>query len=283
MKYKVLRIGDEDYPKHLRHISSPPKLLYYIGNLDLIQSLCIGMVGTRRCSPYGRWAAREISRRIAGCGIPIVSGMAEGIDSESHKGCLDRGTGTVAVLGTGIDVPFPKSNIALYEKIAQNGLILSEYPPGGKGYASNFPARNRIIAGLCSKLIVVEGQYKSGSMITARLALNQGRDVYAVPGNINQPGSLGVNSLIADGAIPIISIDELFETLGIVGTQLRIALANARPEELKILDAIRNAPGISVEELAINMSIRPELLSGTICRMELKDLLKSDGNRLYYT
>ncbi len=283
MNYGVLRIGDEYYPKHLMHISSPPKLLYYIGNLELIQSPCVGIVGTRRCSPYGRWAAREIARRIAGCGIPIVSGMAEGIDSEAHKGCLDRGTGTVAVLGTGIDVPFPKSNTTLYEQIAQNGLILSEYPSQERGYAGNFPARNRIISGLSSKLIVVEGQHKSGSMITAKLALNQGRDVYAVPGNINQPGSQGVNSLIADGATPIISIDELLETLGIVGTQLKIALANATPEELEILDAVRNAPGIRLEELAISMNIRPESLSVTICRMQLKDLVKSDGNRLYYT
>ena len=283
MEIKTLKISDELYPDHLRCIQDAPKLLYYIGDINLIQKPLIAIVGTRRASPYGRWVATEISKKIASCGIPIVSGMAEGIDACAHTGCLAMGTPTVAVLGTGIDVPFPKSNTKLYFEIAQKGLILSEYEPGVNGRSFNFPQRNRIISGLSKTVIVAEGAYKSGSMITANLALAQGREVFAVPGNINQPNSTGVNSLIADGANAIIDINEILETLGICGNQLQIQLANCSKEELKLLELIKDNPGITSEEIAAHMYEEASRILIKTCSLELRGLLRQEGGRFYYT
>ena len=282
-KYGIMTMDSPEYPKHLKNIPDAPEKLYFIGNTDLIQAPAVAMVGTRKASPYGRWAAYEIAKRIAVCGIPVVSGMASGIDTCSHRGSLDKGTGTVAVLGTGIDVPFPESNRALYEEIAAKGLILSEYEPGTPGWKENFPRRNRIISGLASKVIVVEGAYKSGSMITARLALEQGREVFAVPGNINQPGSMGVNRLIQDGAFPLTDMNEVLEALGISGDQLQMAIANASGAELKMMDMIRHNPGITADEIA---DLTKETAAGVLAmamRMELKGLIRSEGKRLFFT
>ncbi len=220
---------------------------------------------------------------MASGGSPIVGGMAEGIGTEGHRACLMKGTPTVAVLGTGIDVPFPRSNNKLYTEISQNGLILSEYEPGERGYPGNFPARNRIISGLARDVIVVEGAYKSGSMITARLALDQGRNVYAVPGNINQPGSTGVNALIADGAMPITNMDKLLETLGIEGKQIEISLANCSEDELRILEIVQHSPGISCDELALISYENGAKIARMVCSLELRGLLRLEGNRLFYS
>ena len=280
---KIITKDSPGYPKHLKNIQDPPEKLYCIGNLDLIRTPLIAMVGTRRASPYGKWAAYEIAKKIAACGIPIVSGMASGIDTKSHRGCLDKGTGTVAVLGTGIDVPFPESNRGLYEEIAVKGLILSEYKPGEAGFPQNFPRRNRIISGLSSKVIVVEGAYKSGSMITARLALEQGREVYAVPGNINQPGSMGVNRLIQDGAFPITDMNEVLDTLGISGGQVKMAIANASKEELLMMDLVRHNPGITTDEIAEQTKETASKVLAMAMGLELKGLLRSEGKRLFFT
>jgi len=280
---KIITMDSPEYPKHLKNIPEPPEKLYCIGNLDLIQAPGIAMVGTRRASPYGKWAAYEIAKKIAACGIPIVSGMASGIDTKSHRGCLDKGTGTVAVLGTGIDVPFPESNRGLYDEIAGKGLILSEYAPGEVGYPSNFPRRNRIISGLASKVIVVEGAYRSGSMITARLALEQGREVFAVPGNINQPGSMGVNRLIQDGAFPITDMNEVLEILGISGGQIEMAMVNASKEELLLMDLIRHNPGITTDEIADQTKDTAAKVLSMAIGLELKGLIRSEGKRLFFT
>ena len=280
---KIITIDSLEYPKHLKNIPDPPKRLYCIGNLDLIQAPAIAVVGTRKASPYGKWAAYEIAKKIAACGIPIVSGMASGIDTKAHRGCLDKGTGTVAVLGTGIDIPFPASNRDLYDEIANKGLVISEYEPGNAGWASNFPRRNRIISGLSSKVIVVEGAYKSGSMITARLALEQGREVFAVPGNINQPGSMGVNRLIQDGAFPITDMNEVLEILGISGGQIEMAIANASKEELKMMDLIRLNPGITTDEIADQTKESAARILAMAMGLELKGLIRSEGKRFFFT
>ena len=210
-----ISIDDERYPDQLKSIKQPPKKLYCIGNISLLKRHCIAVVGTRRCTSYGSWAAYEIGKAIAGCGVTVVSGMATGIDSRAHQGCLDVNGTTIAVLGTSIDVCYPRSNRQLYERIAEEGLIVSEYAPGDKTGPWSFPARNRIISGLSKSVVVVEGALKSGSMITANYALEQARDVYAVPGNISNPAAEGVNMLINDGATPITSIEWVAETLGI--------------------------------------------------------------------
>ncbi len=283
MEYKTLSKDMKEYPNHLKMISDAPELLYYIGNISLIQSPLVAMVGTRRASSYGKWVTGEIAKRIASCGIPIVSGMAYGIDTCAHKACLKVGTPTVAVLGTGIDIPYPASNRELYYEIAEKGLILSELPPGVPGMKYSFPLRNRIISGLSSKVVVCEGACKSGSMITARLALAQGRDVFAVPGNINQFGSTGVNSLIFDGATPIISLDEVLEVMGIQGDQISLAIINASKEELELLSIIKENPGISADELSFLCKREISRVLTLVCGMELKSLIRSDGKSLFYS
>ncbi len=281
MDMNVLRIDDADYPAHLRSIKDPPLRLYYKGDLSLISKPAVAIVGTRRCSPYGRWAAKEIAKRVAGCGVPVVSGMAEGIDSAAHWGCLESGMGTVAVFGTGLDVCFPRSNSQLYAKIASCGLMLTEYEPGTEGLPAYFPQRNRIISGLAQSVVVVEGAIKSGSMITARLALEQGRDVFAVPGNINQPNSIGVNKLIADGACPIMELETVPELLGIGAGRIRRFIDRLTDEEKIIIGNVLEAPGITAEEIAMNSGLELRTASFLTSALELKGLVFTQGRRIY--
>ena len=281
MEIKRLYIDNADYPGHLKLIENPPKLLYYIGDISLIRYPLIGIVGTRRCSQYGRWAAFEIAKKVAGCGISVVSGMAEGIDSAAHLGCLDAGVPTVAVFGTGVDRCFPLSNQKLYEKILEDGLVLSEYEPGTMGYKKNFPERNRIISGLSKSVIVVEGLPKSGSMITARLAAEQGRDLFAVPGNINQPCSLGVNKLIADGAYPILDIDMVPELLGIGRTKKMKQIENLSDDEKLVLAQIIEDPGSNAEYIAFRTGFDISKAAVLASALELKSLVFSEGQRYY--
>ena len=281
MDINCLKIEDEMYPEHLRSINRAPQQLYYIGNIKLIEHPLVAIVGTRRCSTYGRWAAEGIAFRVASCGIPVVSGMAEGIDSAAHKGCIKAGTPTVAVLGTGIDICFPKSNLDLYRRIAEDGLILSEYPPGIMGNRWMFPERNRIISGLAKSVVVVEGTLKSGSMITAGLALEQGRDVYAVPGNINQPGSAGVNKLISDGACPILDMDSAANTLGLSGTKRLRRIDALSGEEKLVLAAVIEDPGISPDKAALLTGLSMADTLAYLGVLELKDLVFSRGQRYY--
>ena len=197
----VLHCGSKLYPKRLRGIRAFPVVLYYKGRLpDIDDNLCIAMVGTRKMTDYGKNTAYELARELASCGAIIVSGMAEGIDAASHKGCLIAGGFTIAVFGCGIDRVYPLENKTLMDRIIEKGLIITEYPPGTEPKGFHFPVRNRIISGLSQAVLVVEADYKSGALITAKTALFQGRELYAVPGNINAPNSRGANSLLKDQA-----------------------------------------------------------------------------------
>lgn len=279
--YRLICLGDPDYPEHLRALKDAPTLLYTKGDVSLLKEPGAAVVGTRRSSPYGRWVALEIGKRLAECGMTVVSGMAEGIDSCGHRGCLERGGKTIAVFGNGLDICFPKSNGGLYEEIAQKGLLVSEYAPGTGGTSWTFPQRNRIISGLSSKVIVVEGALKSGSMITAALGAEQGRDVYAVPGNINQPNSVGVNKLIADGAIPIFTLDDLTQTLGLGRRQLKKLLPALSSQEQELYRSILQNPGLACEQLAYTLQQDSRECRSLLMAMELKGLLRCDGSRYY--
>ena len=270
-----------DYPKHLAKIHEAPYLLWCKGNIGLLEKPGIAVVGTRRCSPYGRWAATEIGKRLAGCGAVVVSGMAAGIDGAAHKGALSAEGDTIAVLGTGLDVCFPTSNEAIYKMIQQFGLLISEYPFGEGGKAMNFPKRNRIISGLSSKLIVVEGGLHSGSMITAGLALEQGRDVLAVPGNINQPNSIGVNKLIADGACPIMDLEDIPLLVGLEKSREEKLLERLSFEEGKLFTLIKEAPGCGKDYLQLSTGYEPSLIAGIVSSMEIKGAIESRGYGLY--
>ena len=198
---RLLTMQDADYPVRLRNIFEPPCLLYVKGQLPVIdEEVAVAMVGTRKASPYGVEAAEKIAYGLSRQGAVVISGAAAGVDSASHRGALRAGGKTIAVLGNGLDVVYPAENAWLYRDIAASGALISEYPPGTAAEAWHFPVRNRIISGLSLATIVVEAPEKSGALITANTALEQGRDVFAVPGPIDAPLSRGCNRLIADGA-----------------------------------------------------------------------------------
>ena len=201
-KLSLLTIQDAQYPQKLKHIPDPPILLYYKGQLpDWEDMPVIGIVGTRKASAYGLQMAKRMGYQIGKCGGLVVSGMAYGIDGQAMSGALTAGAVSVGVLGCGADVIYPPSNRALFRDVENHGCILSEFPPGTQPARWTFPKRNRIISGLSNGVLVVEAPEKSGALITARLAAEQGRDVFAVPGNADQPGCVGSNRLLKDGAI----------------------------------------------------------------------------------
>ena len=204
---RILTMQDADYPVRLRNIYEPPCLLYVKGTLPLIdEEAAVAMVGTRRATPYGLETAEELSYAMAKQGALIVSGGAYGIDSAAHRGALRAGGKTVALLGCGLDVVYPAGNERLYRDVEAAGALMTEYPPGTPAIGAHFPVRNRIISGLCLATVVVEApEGRSGALITARTALEQGRDVFAVPGPIKAPMSRGCNRLIADGAAALLA------------------------------------------------------------------------------
>lgn len=210
---EIISFQDPRYPERLREIFDPPILLYARGRADLLDSDGVGIVGTRRPTPYGMAVAQKLSRELGGYGLTILSGMARGIDSYAHRGALEAGGRTIAVLGCGVDVVYPKENRKLAGEIASRGLVVSEFPMGSTAFPQNFPIRNRIISGLSHGVMVVEGAQYSGSLITARLALDQGREVFAIPGSIVSKPSWGPNLLIKQGAKLVQDASDVVEDL----------------------------------------------------------------------
>ena len=211
---RILLLGDTDYPPTLLHAPDPPLLLFLHGRAELLNSRCLAIVGSRRPSAQGRDNARRFARDVAAQGWTIVSGLAAGVDGAAHEGALAAGGATVAVIGTGIDRVYPASHRALAHRIAEHGLLVSELPLGAAPLAGNFPQRNRIIAGLSQGTLVVEAAIKSGSLITARLASEAGREVMAIPGSILAPQSAGCHALIRQGAALVDSPAQVLDELG---------------------------------------------------------------------
>lgn len=210
---EVIPIADVNYPAALREIYDPPITLFAKGNLDFLGEKSIGIVGSRDATSYGFNTAKELSYSLAQNNIVIVSGLARGIDKAAHIGALNAGGKTIAVLGCGVDICYPNENMVIYKEVLKRGLIISEYIVGTKPEAGNFPARNRIISGLSNGVVIVEAKAKSGAIITADFALEQGRAVYAIPGNINSIQSEGTNDLIKQGAKTVTSITDVLEDL----------------------------------------------------------------------
>ena len=205
---------DEHYPKRLRNIATAPYALYVKGKLPEEDALSVAVVGARECSPYGESMAREFSKSLASKGVQIISGMARGVDGAAQKGALEVGGASYGVLGCGVDICYPREQIGLYMELQEQGGVLSEFPVGSSPLPQHFPARNRIISGLADVVLVMEAKEKSGSLITADMALEQGKDVYALPGPINSRLSKGCNWLIKQGAGVLFSPEELLEELG---------------------------------------------------------------------
>ena len=217
MKYKIIRVNmnSKYYPERLKNIDEPPKELYCLGNLELLNyKTNIAIIGSRNCSLYGERAAKDFAYNLAKEDMCIVSGLAKGIDSFAHIGAVKAKGKTIAVLGSGLDNIYPKENMKLVEEIIKNkGLVISEYPLGTKPLKYHFPARNRIISGLSDGVLVVEARKNSGTNITVDFALEQGKDVFVIPGNIYSKTSDGTNYLITEGAIPVLSYKDILNTL----------------------------------------------------------------------
>jgi DNA processing protein len=223
----VLCRCDERYPHLLKEIHDPPLVLYCQGDLTLLKNPAVAVVGARRCSVYGREVTQKLARELAATGLVVVSGLARGIDAQAHVGALDAAGKTVAVLGNGVDVVYPRENRRLYERIRQEGCLLSEFPCGIFPAPQNFPIRNRIISGLCYGTLIAEASEFSGSLITARLTLEQNRELWAVPGNITNPGSYGPNYLIKQGAKIVLNAQDILDELPVYVLEY---LAQRRPE-----------------------------------------------------
>lgn len=280
-KYRRQGIGvvtylDPHYPKLLREVQDYPAALYYRGNYNLLaQEHAVAMVGSRKATSYGLAVARKFSARIAEAGAVIVSGMALGIDAACHQGALQVEGQTIAVLGTPIDTFYPRENENLGRKIlAREGLIVSEYPPGFWTNKFNFPMRNRIIAGLSRATVVVEAAENSGALITAGLALDYNRDLYAVPGEVGRISSQGTNLLLTKGAICLSDPMVIIEDLGLKKDVTRIKLS---PTEQKVVDAIRS--GVKTfDKIVKTLEIAPTKLNIIAGRLEIKGVLKRSAD-----
>jgi len=238
---RVLSIRDEDYPPLLRLIHDPPDSLYVRGNIAALQRPQLAVVGSRKASPAGLRLARGLCRQAAASGLHICSGLALGIDAAAHRGALDGGGGTVAVMGTGIDQLYPARHRAMAGELLEKGCLVTEFPPGTPPRRGNFPRRNRLISGISLGVLVVEAALPSGSLITARTALEQGREVFAAPWSALHKGGEGCLHLLADGARLVRSIDDVLEELGSL-CQLQFQLSppqtTARAESSPLLDLI---------------------------------------------
>jgi DNA processing protein len=238
---RALRLGEEDYPERLLDAPHPPKVLWTEGDLSLLDRPCVAIVGTRRATAYAERVARELGRVLALAGGTVVSGLARGVDACAHRGALEVEGATVAVLGTGLDVVFPRAHAQLQRTIAERGLLLSELDPRDPAHGGSFPERNRIIAALSAVTIVVEGGEKSGALITAKHALEMGRSVGAVPGPIDVPQSAGSNRLLADGAVVIASMADALTLAGLV-VPLRASELPEQGAERRLWEALAKGP-----------------------------------------
>lgn len=230
-----------EYPDRLRQLEDKPFALYVKGNLPEPQRCSVAIVGARTCTPYGETYAREFAGKLAECGISIISGMARGIDGMAHRGALQAGGRTFAVLGNGVDICYPREHIGLYEDILESGGgIFSEFAPGTPPQGFRFPLRNRIISGLSDVVLVMEAKEKSGSLITADQALEQGKDVYALPGTLDSALSMGCNRLISQGAGILLSPEILLEELGFSGKRISGQSSQKKTENKKVLETNEN-------------------------------------------
>lgn len=268
--FPSIELGDPGYPALLARIYDPPRRLYLRGlRRGLLDGPAVGVVGARACSPYGAQVARELGRELAAAGAVVVSGLARGVDAEAHRGALEAGGATVAVLGCGIDRDYPRSHAELARRVAEVGLIVSEYPPGTEPAPWRFPARNRIVAGLSLATVVVEARERSGALITADFALEEGREVLAVPGEITSRLSAGTNALLATGATPVLGVETVLAAIGLEPRQPAAAGVDGAAGTL--LEHLREAPA-TVDELVVRSGLPAEQVAGALAELELEGL-----------
>jgi DNA processing protein len=284
MNKKSWKISQDspDYPKELHQLYSPPAELYLLGK-PIKSEPRVAIVGSRRCSSYGRNTAEELAANLAQLGLTIVSGMACGIDAAAHSGALKARGKTIAVLGCGVDVIYPKCNRQLYENLKRNATIISEHRDGTPPFAQHFPARNRIIAGLSSAVIVVEASARSGSLITVEFALEQGKEVMAIPGHIKSPISQGCHKLIKQGAALIESAEDVLEILDIEVKESSRKMGRSEKLselEMQLLDKIGFEP-TDLDQIVAHSNLPTAQVSATISILEVKGYVRQESGGRY--
>lgn len=280
---RVLTWDDPAYPPRLLNIYNPPPVLYVKGEILSEDQWAVAVVGTRRATVYGKEAARWIAGDLARNRVTIVSGLARGIDSEAHRAALDAGGRTIAVLGSGIDIIYPPESRRLAQAVVERGALVSEYAIGTPPEAGNFPPRNRIISGLSLGVVIVEAGERSGALITGDFALEQGREVFAVPGNIFRRKSMGTNKLIQQGAKPVLSVEDVLEELNLTMVSKQVEVRAVVPEnetEATLLEYITAEP-IHVDEIGEKSGLPIAQVSSTLALMELKGMVRQVGGMNY--
>jgi DNA processing protein len=279
----VLTWEDEAYPARLNEIPQPPPVLYVRGALLAEDAWAVAVVGTRRITSYGKQVTEEIASNLARSGITIVSGLAHGVDTAAHQAALQAGGRTLAVLGSGVDRIYPPENRRLAEQLIQQGALLSDYAPGTPPDSANFPPRNRIISGLARAVIIVEAGKSSGALITAAFAAEQGREVFAVPGGIYAPQSVGANLLIQQGARPYLNYQDVLEILNLAQVSEHRearAVLPADALEAQLYAVLSNEP-LHVDEIRMETDLPIEKVSAALVMMELKGLVRQVGGMQY--
>lgn len=275
---------DSRYPRRLKETDDPPPVLYVRGEIQESDEWSVSVVGTRRPTPYGRQVAEEMARQLAANGIGVISGLARGIDAIAHRSALEGGGRTIAVLASGLDVVYPPEHKKLADQIAERGALVSDYPLGTQPRGDYFPRRNRILAGMSLGVLVVEGDLKSGALITARIAVEQNREVFAVPGSIFSPQSRGTNAIIGRGEAKLIqSIDDVLEELNLttVPQQMEMReLVPATDTEADILRHISLEP-VHVDDVCRESGLPVSTVSSVLAMMELKGLVRQMAPMAY--
>ena len=277
---------DDEYPAALKEIYDPPPVLYYKGAFAPEDACGVAVVGTRRASAYGREACASLVRDLAAAGVTIVSGLARGVDAIAHTTALESGGRTIAVMGTGVDVIYPADHKQLAARVAETGALVSEYPLGVRADSGHFPRRNRLLSGLSLGVLVVEAPMDSGVMHTVRFALEQGRDVFAVPGSIFSPTSLGANRLVQDGAKLVTDAEDILEELNVMRLEQQPALPGFMPlpspegVEAEVLQHIGAEP-IHIDEVRRQSALPVADVSSTLSLLEIKGLVKQVGAMRY--
>ena len=283
---KQKKIEDKEYPEELKKIKDAPKILYYRGILPNPNEKCLAIVGTRRYSPYGQQVALKISGELADAGLTIVSGLAPGIDTFSHRAVVEKKKRTIAVLGTGLDEKsiYPQTNLDLSRKIIEHGgCLISELPEGTPGSKFSFPRRNRIISGLSSAVLVIEAKEKSGSLITAGCAIKQNKKLFAIPGQIYSSNSAGPNKLIKNGAKLITSSADVLNELGFFSEILakkELKIIADSPEEKLIINALKDQP-LHIDKIIEMTKLNASSVATTLALMEISGKICSLGGSIY--
>lgn len=281
--FGVVPLDDPRFPARLREIESPPLVLYVRGELQPQDEWAAAIVGTRRATPYGKSVGADLASGLAASGVTIVSGLARGIDGIAHQAALDAGGRTIAVLGSSLDQIYPPEHRNLAREIAESGAVISDYPLGTGPEAGNFPARNRIIAGLSLAVIVVEAGESSGALITAQFAAEQGRDVFAVPGRIYDRASRGTNRLIATGAFPVTSAEDVLEQLNLEAIAVTAPREPALPKdetERRVLGELTAEP-VHIDELRVRTDLPIAELTACLSMLELRGQARQVGGMHY--